>query len=167
MKFKVCELWWGVDFSSIIHQIPKEEYEPLIAPEEVYKLELKFQKKDKHYDGPLRYIRECEDPGFPVRTGIQYCVRVPSKKNEYWKKYKCYCYQIGRWWEFIDEMDTINSDFYVPQFISEYDYDNIKLKNTRILNEKAKNDFYHHRHQKELRKIGRDMAKWRLQINKD
>jgi hypothetical protein len=168
MKLKVKELDWYADFSSIMHQIPIEEDEEPLTPEECYDYELlAYAKEGRDYDGPLRYIERCDDPGFPKREGLLFCIRLRSKKNEYWKKYQCWCYQLGSWWRFKKPMDTVNSYFYVPQFISEYDYDNIKIPNRRILNDKAKNDIDHHRHQKELRQISRSTAKWRLQVLKD
>lgn len=168
-KVKIKELEWYADFSSIMHQIPLEEGEELMTPEECYEIELKWQKKEgRNYDGPLRYIYPCIDTGLPKKEGVMFCYRLRAdKKNEYWKSYECYCYQIGQWWKFKGTIDTLNSDFYVPQFISEYDYDNLKINSHRILNEKAKNDVYHHRHQKELRKLGRDMSVWRYKILKD
>lgn len=168
MKLKVKELDWYADFSSIMHQIPIEEDETPLTPEECYKFELEaYNRKGRDYDGPFRYIERCDDPGFPKREGLLFCIRLRSKKNEYWKKYQCWCYQLGCWWRFKEPMDTVNSDFYVPQLISEYDYDNIKIPNRRILNDKAKNDIDHHRHQKELRNIRRSMAKWTHKTLKD
>jgi len=114
-KFKVIELDWYCSFQRSIYFVQD------ISEQEAYEMckeDYEDQNKDCFYDGPFRYIEECEDPGFPPRHDVKYCVRTSKKcTSEHYKPYECYCYQVGRWWKY-KEHQSLFTEIYVPQIMS-------------------------------------------------
>lgn len=159
MKFKVIKLSWAYSFKPFFKFDEVEGW----TPEDYYQDELKAYKKSlknkpkniyDHYDGPLKYIEECEDPGFPPRENVQYCVRLQGTPScTYWKPYQCYCYQVGKWWKFKD-ISHLFTEVHVPR-MSEYSYNKLHCP-FKYLAKQYQVDFYFHRHSQELRQVGRE-----------
>jgi hypothetical protein len=163
MKFKVIELDWYAQFKQFI----KIEGEEDFTEQEYHDFELEEYKKGEwDYDGPFRYIKECEDMPWPAREGVKYCVRLHEKPScSYYRAYQCYCYQLGRWWKF-KEVQFMFTEIHVPQFMSLYDYSKVKCP-FRFLNKQAQIDRTYHLRQQELIKIGRDVSKSMLSFTKE
>lgn len=149
-KFKVIELDWYCSFTKYLHGHD-------LTDQQAYELclELFLNEKNDFYDGPFRYIEECNDPGFPPRSGVKYCVRTSKKCIDgHYKPYECYCYQVGRWWKYKEEQQLF-TDVYVPQIMSHYDYSNYN-SSLKFLSKDAYNDWIFHQRKHELRAIRRN-----------
>lgn len=156
-RFKVIELDWYCNFQkSISFRLYQDATEQQAY--EICKEEYEDENKVRFYDGPFRYIEECEDPGFPPRYNLKYCIRTNKKCiSEHYKPYECYCYQVGRWWKY-KEHQSLFTEIYVPQMMSHYEYLKIKVPR-KFLSADAYNDWvFHNRHQ-ELRAAGRNIQK--------
>lgn len=161
MKFKVIELNWAYSFSPKFQFEEEEDW----TPEDYYEFELEEYEKSlkntpkdiyDYYNGPLQYIEECENPGFPPRENVMYCVRLSGKPScRYWKPYQCYCYQVGRWWK-CKEISYLFTEVHIPR-MSEWEYNNIKCP-FGYLSKTAQIDYYFHWHSQELRKIRQDSS---------
>lgn len=163
MKVKVIEQDWYTQFK----QWFKLEGEPDLTPQEYYGWDLtEYHKKDWNYDGPLRYIEQCEDMPWPAREGIKYCVRLNLKPScGYYRAYQCYCYQLGKWWKY-KEVQYMFTEIHIPQYMSHYDSTKINCP-YRFLNTKAQLDRTFHQREEELRQIGRSVRKSMIPILKD
>jgi hypothetical protein len=97
----------------------------------------------EHGSQPELYLEKCQDPGFPPREGVKYCVRLPGSGKWSYKPYLCYCFQKGVWWKYR-EIEFLFTDIYVPQIMSHYDYSKLNCPR-RFLSEKARRDceFYY------------------------
>lgn len=158
-KFKVLELDWYCSF---------HKYASFFAPdtseEDAYqwcKEEYENEKKEVGIhlaDGPFRYLEECEDPGFPPRNGVKYCVRTNKKCiQRHYKPYECYCYQVGRWWKYKND-EHLFTNIYIPQIMSHYEYERYKAP-LKFLSKNAYNDWIFHQRNQELRVIRRNASK--------
>lgn len=182
MKFKVLELDNYCDFTHDFWVMGKKDE---LNEEECYQFELKQLAKarkkakrrgitDSHYwdyDGPLRYLEECEDPGFPIRKGIKYCVNETIYRNDgkiypnssrYYRPYVCFTYQVGRWWK-LKDVQYIFTELHIPQIVTQYDAERLKCP-LRFLSNKAKLDVIWYNRQHELRHIYRESMKWSMSI---
>lgn len=83
MKFKVIEADWYCIFGDRMGSWRLKTGSASAQAHYEYELEEYTKNGDKcNYDGPLRYIEKCEDPGFPIREGLKYCVRILPEGEE-------------------------------------------------------------------------------------
>lgn len=134
MKFKVLRL---------------NENEKFLSEEE-YKLE---QGQECRPYFISYYIKECESPGFPPREGMKYFVRIKGCFC------KCYCFQLGRWWEY-KENDNVH-ELYVPQIMTHYEFSKLRCA-VKFLSKKALADFSFYYYEDKLKKAIREAEKRNL-----
>jgi hypothetical protein len=160
MKFKVIELDWYGQFNSWCSFLHPSQ----LSEQEIHDKELvKYNKEGMDYDGPFRYIEPCDDPGFPPREKLKYCVRLPDKpKDIFYRAYQCYCFQLGKWWKFKG-VEYMFTEIHIPQLMSWYDYGKLKCP-WRFLSEEAKKDRYYYNRIRELDNISRSIGKNFLRI---
>jgi hypothetical protein len=146
-KFKVIEQDWYTQFNSPMQSIGVD---PPFTAQEFYDYDLEeYNKNERDYDGPLRYIEECEDMPFPPREGLKYCVRLNEKPSyHYYKHYQCYCWQLGKWWKYKTP-EHIFTELHIPQVMTTYDYTNLRCPG-KLLSKKALLDLAYYRHYYDL-----------------
>jgi hypothetical protein len=151
--FKVIELDRYCDFERFTASYPNINTQASMEK----KFEFIQRLHEQGKENPLTYIEECNDLGFPPRKGIKYCIAAKNGKvkNRYYKPYHCFCYQMGKWWQY-KEIQYIFTDLYVPQIMSHYDFYNYK-SSLRFLSNDAHFDWQFHRHAHELRAVARNV----------
>jgi hypothetical protein len=156
MKFKVVEQDWYTQFN---HPFNLATGGIPFTPQENHDWELEqYKKEGRKYDGPFRYIEECEDMPFPPREGLKYCVRLNEKPTDrYYRHYQCYCWQLGKWWKY-KTVEHIFTELYIPQIMTVYDYTNLRCPG-KLLSKQAIADLAFYRHYYELQGI-RTRASW-------
>lgn len=162
-KFKVIELEQFVDFKFFCWLSCNGDQTEQEAFEVCKQL---FDDSNADCDNPFNYIEECEDPGFPPRAGLKYCVRTTKKCTSYhYKPYECYCYQAGRWWKFKQDQHLF-TEVHVPQIMSHYDFTKYKAP-LKFLSAAAFKDWTYHLRDQDLRHIRRSMDKSMMKILDD
>lgn len=79
-----------------------------------YEEEVQRYKDNPHnYDGPALYIEPCDDPGFPPRERLAYCVRTSrGKHHDPYRTYTKYYYQENRW--FKSKKENMQTSLFTP-----------------------------------------------------